>query len=78
MSESKKTVKLATIKREFVGQYDADMTYVIVAENGDIATVKLLNFPDREAKELPVEHLHVFDEIPADNNTSSFGFPGLQ
>ena len=63
-NKSEPTIKLATIKREFVDLYKSDMTYVIVSEEGESSTVKLLHFPDRPPTTVPTKHLNVFDELP--------------
>ena len=57
------TLKLATYKREFVGLYETDFTFVVLERNEGTAIVRPLNFPERETSEVPWEHLHIFDEI---------------
>ena len=56
-------VKLATIKREFVDQYEGDFTYVVVDEGDNQVLLRLLNFPDRQPIKVPALHVNVFDEV---------------
>ena len=57
------TLELATYKREFVGLYETDFTFVVLEHGDNTAIVRPLNFPEREPSQVPWEHLNIFDEI---------------
>ena len=57
------SLKLATYKREFVDLYETDFTFVVLDYDDRTASIRPLNFPERQPTEVAIEHLNIFDEI---------------